>query len=226
MKNQKGFSLIIAVILIPILVVVGIVAFFTITKLVEIRNWQEAVIHPPTTPQQTSIPGVTNLSLPSDIPSNWKTYINQKEGYSLKYPNNYYLNENDSHGFLNAAFSNKPFNEQSDSKSISEMFDYEAEKSILIIDVSLPYNKDDLEQDVFKRASPPKPSQKIVINGYEAYVVQGSGTSIRGQNFYNLLYYYIRANNGNVYAFSKQVGVKDSQSDDVFNKMLSSFTLL
>lgn len=220
MDHKKGNALIIALALIPILIFVGVITFFTISQLSGIKSAQEARLHPPTTPQKTTITSVKDLPL-QDIPTNWKTYANQKQGYSLRYPDNYNLKENSG----SAEFSNQPF-DQKNSQSTAEIIDTAETKSTLEFDVSLPYDVNDLEKDVFKRSNPPRPSQRITINGMKAFVVEGTGTSIGGESFYRQLYYYIRAKNGNVYAISKQVAVKDPSSEDIFNKMLSSFTLL
>ena len=76
---QKGFSVIL--VLISVLVLVGIVggAYFLLPK-TQTKTTQQIV--PPITPQPTPTPNQT---------ANWKTYTNTKYGYSIKYPNTWYV---------------------------------------------------------------------------------------------------------------------------------------
>lgn len=87
--NQKGFTNIILAVVIVILV--GVVGYFAFMKK------SEPVAQQPTpTPTQTNSPTKTPVSptpTPKDETATWKTYSNAGLSFSINYPNNFQLKE-------------------------------------------------------------------------------------------------------------------------------------
>lgn len=182
--------------------------------------------------QQSSISTTSQSQFPTADPvktTNWKIYVNNKEGYQIKYPSNLFLKEDNSHGSLNVIFSTKSFESSSqDGNGIRTIIkDYSsAKESSFQIDVSLPYDENDLEKDVRQRFSGPIKSQRVMINNMNVFIVDEGTGNIAGVGASKTKYYYTRARNGNVYSIATFIGLKDLESEEIFNLMLGSFTLI
>ncbi len=156
-----------------------------------------------------------------DLTAGWKTYANKQMDFSVKYPSNFYLKEENNHGTPSVIFSSQSQVEASTSKTYKP-----SPTSTLEIVKTMPYDRNNLENDAKQRNLPPVPLNKTTINGLEAFVTNPTVTNLNMVGESVEKSYYLRAKDGDVYIIQEYVGTADKDSGSVFGQILSTFKFL